>query len=32
VIPGQLLARRLAELGGADIDRPGGLSKVTLTR
>jgi glucosamine--fructose-6-phosphate aminotransferase (isomerizing) len=32
VIPGQLLARRLAQLGGADIDRPGGLSKVTLTR
>jgi len=32
VIPGQLLARRIAELRGADIDRPGGLSKVTLTR
>jgi glucosamine--fructose-6-phosphate aminotransferase (isomerizing) len=32
VIPGQLLAKRIAELRGADIDRPGGLSKVTLTR
>jgi len=32
VIPGQLLARRVAELRGADVDRPGGLSKITLTR
>jgi glucosamine--fructose-6-phosphate aminotransferase (isomerizing) len=32
VIPGQLMARRIAELRGVDIDRPGGLSKVTLTR
>ena len=32
VIPGQLAARRLAQLRGGDIDHPGGLSKVTLTR
>jgi glucosamine--fructose-6-phosphate aminotransferase (isomerizing) len=32
VIPGQLAARRIAELGGGDLDKPGGLSKVTLTR
>ena len=31
VVPGQLLAKRIAELRGVDIDRPGGLSKVTLT-
>jgi glucosamine--fructose-6-phosphate aminotransferase (isomerizing) len=31
VIPGQLLALRIAELRGADLDRPSGLSKVTLT-
>jgi glucosamine--fructose-6-phosphate aminotransferase (isomerizing) len=32
VVPGQLLALRIASLLGADLDRPGGLSKVTLTR
>jgi glucosamine--fructose-6-phosphate aminotransferase (isomerizing) len=32
VIPGQLAALRIAELRGGDVDRPGGLSKVTLTR
>jgi glutamine---fructose-6-phosphate transaminase (isomerizing) len=32
VIPGQLAARRLAELRGADLDNPHGLSKITLTR
>ena len=32
VVPGQLLARRVAELRGIDVDRPGDLSKVTLTR
>lgn len=32
VVPGQLLARRTAELRGIDVDRPGDLSKVTLTR
>jgi glucosamine--fructose-6-phosphate aminotransferase (isomerizing) len=32
VVPGQLAARRIAELRGGDIDRPGGLSKITLTR
>ena len=31
VVPGQLLAKRIAELRGVDIDRPGGLSKITLT-
>lgn len=31
VVPGQLLARSIAELRGVDVDRPGGLSKVTLT-
>lgn len=30
-IPGQLVAHALAELRGVDVDRPGGLSKVTLT-
>jgi glucosamine--fructose-6-phosphate aminotransferase (isomerizing) len=32
VAPGQLAAIRLARLRGADLDRPLGLSKVTLTR
>jgi len=32
VVPGQLVALRLAQLGGSDLDRPLGLSKVTLTR
>jgi glucosamine--fructose-6-phosphate aminotransferase (isomerizing) len=32
VIPGQLVALRLAELRGADVDHPHGLHKVTLTR
>jgi glucosamine--fructose-6-phosphate aminotransferase (isomerizing) len=32
VVPGQVAALRLAELRGADLDRPNGLSKVTLTR
>jgi glutamine---fructose-6-phosphate transaminase (isomerizing) len=32
VLPGQLLACRIAELRGVDVDRPGGLTKVTLTR
>ena len=32
VIPGQVAAMRLAELRGADLDNPHGLSKVTLTR
>ena len=32
VVPGQLAARRIAELRGGDLDRPGGLSKITLTR
>jgi glucosamine--fructose-6-phosphate aminotransferase (isomerizing) len=32
VIPGQLVALRLAELRGGDVDRPHGLAKVTLTR
>ena len=31
VVPGQLLAKRIAELRGVDIDHPGGLSKITLT-
>ena len=31
VIPGQLAAFRLAQLGGSDLDNPHGLSKVTLT-
>src|SRR5437762_522969 len=31
VIPGQLLALRLAELRGGDVDHPHGLQKVTLT-
>jgi len=32
VVPGQLLALRIATLRGGDLDRPGGLSKITLTR
>jgi glucosamine--fructose-6-phosphate aminotransferase (isomerizing) len=32
VVPGQLAALRLAQLRGIDIDKPLGLSKVTLTR
>jgi glucosamine--fructose-6-phosphate aminotransferase (isomerizing) len=32
VIPGQLVALRLAELRGGDVDHPHGLQKVTLTR
>lgn len=32
IVPGQLLAWRLAELRGVDVDHPGDLSKVTLTR
>jgi glutamine---fructose-6-phosphate transaminase (isomerizing) len=32
VIPGQVAALRLAEIRGVDVDRPHGLSKVTLTR
>jgi glutamine---fructose-6-phosphate transaminase (isomerizing) len=32
VIPGQLVALRLAELRGGDVDHPYGLHKVTLTR
>ena len=32
VVPGQAAALRLAELRGVDIDRPPGLTKVTLTR
>lgn len=31
VVPGQLLAWRTAERRGVEVDRPGGLSKVTLT-
>lgn len=32
VIPGQLTALRIAAMRGVDLDHPGGLSKVTLTR
>ena len=32
VIPGQVAAVRLARLHGADVDKPVGLSKITLTR
>jgi glucosamine--fructose-6-phosphate aminotransferase (isomerizing) len=32
VVPGQVAALRLARLRGSDVDRPHGLSKVTLTR
>jgi len=31
VVPGQLVARRLAEIRGLDVDRPAGLSKETRT-
>jgi glucosamine--fructose-6-phosphate aminotransferase (isomerizing) len=31
VVPGQLLAQALAEARGVDVDRPGGLHKVTRT-
>ncbi len=31
VVPGQLIARAVAEARGIEVDRPGGLSKVTLT-
>jgi glucosamine--fructose-6-phosphate aminotransferase (isomerizing) len=31
VIPGQASALRLGELSGTDVDRPHGLTKVTLT-
>ena len=31
VVPAQLLAQRVAESRGIDVDRPGGLTKVTLT-
>jgi len=32
VVPGQLVALRLAQQRGSDLDKPLGLSKVTLTR
>ena len=32
VLPGQLMAARLAAARGVDVDRPGGLAKVTRTR
>jgi glucosamine--fructose-6-phosphate aminotransferase (isomerizing) len=32
VVPGQLIALRIAELQGSDLDNPPGLSKITLTR
>jgi glutamine---fructose-6-phosphate transaminase (isomerizing) len=32
VVPGQLVALRLSQLRGIDVDRPLGLSKITLTR
>ena len=32
VVPGQLAAMRFAQLRGADLDSPVGLSKITLTR
>ena len=31
VLPGQLVAARLAAARGVDVDRPGGLAKVTRT-
>jgi glucosamine--fructose-6-phosphate aminotransferase (isomerizing) len=31
-VPGQVAALRLAALRGLDVDRPAGLTKVTLTR
>ncbi len=32
VVPGQMMAMRLATLRGVDLDNPLGLSKITLTR
>jgi len=32
VVPGQFVALRLSQLRGIDVDRPLGLSKITLTR
>lgn len=32
VVPGQIVALRLARLRGIDVDHPLGLSKITLTR
>jgi glucosamine 6-phosphate synthetase-like amidotransferase/phosphosugar isomerase protein len=32
VVPGQVIALRLATIRGADVDRPPGLTKITLTR
>jgi len=32
VVPGQIVAMRLSQLRGIDVDRPLGLSKITLTR
>jgi glutamine---fructose-6-phosphate transaminase (isomerizing) len=32
VVPGQVIALRLATLRGGDVDRPHGLTKITLTR
>jgi glutamine---fructose-6-phosphate transaminase (isomerizing) len=32
VVPGQVIALRLATLRGGDVDRPPGLTKITLTR
>jgi glutamine---fructose-6-phosphate transaminase (isomerizing) len=32
VVPGQVIALRLATLRGGDVDRPAGLTKITLTR
>ena len=31
VVPAQLLAQRVADARGIDVDRPGGLTKVTRT-
>jgi glucosamine--fructose-6-phosphate aminotransferase (isomerizing) len=31
IVPGQLLALRLAEAGGYDRDKPRGLQKITRT-
>ena len=31
VVPAQLIAQRVAEMRGVDVDRPGGLTKVTRT-
>jgi glutamine---fructose-6-phosphate transaminase (isomerizing) len=32
VVPGQVVAVRLATIRGADVDSPEGLTKITLTR